>query len=336
MDDTRVYVPLEGEHFIALKLETGETLWTADIESQWPPLVSDGVVYIAASDELHALDAATGTPKWRVPLGRGPMAPLAMESDTIVALIAPDLVQALRLSDGALLWSLSLGGTSAPATMALDRGRVFVAKDSRVVRIDLSDHKVKWDRTLPGTLRAPAVGRDRVFVGSTSNHLYALDPDRGGVEWSYQMGADVVGAVADGDKVFVVALDNVLRALNRTNGNQLWKRALNTRPITAPRAAGGIVAVSGISVPLATFNAKNGMPIATFDAMSDLEGMPLFVSALSPYAVALVAIARDGRATGQRPVAMMFRETALEPLTVLPGKPLTKERTLPPTGKKSP
>jgi outer membrane protein assembly factor BamB len=337
MDDTRVYVPLEGERFVALKRETGETVWTADIESQWPPLVNDGVVYVAASDELHALDAATGMHRWRVPLGRGPMAPLAIEADTIVTLVAPDAVWALRLSDGALQWSLSLGGTDARAMMAIDHGRIFVSKDSRVVRIDLSDHKVKWDRTLPGMLGAPAIGKDRVLVGSTSNHLYALDPDRGGVEWSFQMGGDVVGAFVDGDTVFVVSFDNVLRALKRTNGNQIWKRALTTRPITAPRAVGGIVAVSGISVPLATFNAKTGMPIATFDAVSDLEGMPMFAAALSPYTVALVAIARDGRATGQRPVAMMFRETALEPLAVLPGKALTKERTLPsPTEKKSP
>jgi hypothetical protein len=34
----------------------------------------------------------------------------------------------------------------------------------------------------------------------------------------------------------------------------------------------------------------------------------------------------DGRATGHRPVAMMFREKPLEALTILPGRPLTRER----------
>ena len=331
MDDHRVYVPLQGEHFISIARDTGETAWTADIESAWPPLVHDGVVYIAASDELHALDAASGEHKWRVPMGRGPMAALAMTQDTIVGLVAPDEVWAFRRTDGQRLWVRALGGTVGPASMAIDGNRIFVAIGSRLVRVALVDGAITWDRTLPGMLKAPVAYDDRVFVASTANALHAVSQNSGAIAWSYPTGADVIGAAVDGNMVYVTSLDNVLRALKQGSGGQVWKKPLTTRPTGPPRVAGGVVAVSGLMPPLSTFNAKTGAPIAAFDASGDLQRAKfltpvLFSSKLTPYTVSIVAITRDGRAMGHRPVAMLFRDPPLVPFSNVPGKPLTKER----------
>ena len=331
MDDQRVYVAMQGEHFIALNRETGETEWTVDVESEWPPLVRDGVLYLAASDELHAFDAATGERLWRAPLGRGPMAALAWSQDAVIALVTPDEVWAIRPADGQRLWGQSLGGSDEGATMVVDGGRIFIAIGSRLVRVDRLDGKIRWTRTLPGTLSAPTVARDRVFAGSTSNEIFALDQNDGDVAWSFKMGGDVLGSATDEDVVYVASLDNVLRALKRSNGNQLWKRALVTRPAAPPRAFGGIVAMPGISPPLATFNAKTGAPLATFAAVPELQrakfvAPALIAPTLKPYAVSLVILTSDGRATGHRSVAMLFREKPLEPLAALPGRPLTRER----------
>jgi outer membrane protein assembly factor BamB len=133
------------------------------------------------------------------------------------------------------------------------------------------------------------------------------------------------------DVVYVASLDNVLRALKRSNGNQIWKRALTTRPAAPPRAFGGIVAVPGISPPLTTFNAKTGALIATFDAVLELlrakfVAPALIASTLKPFTVSLVFLTSDGRTTGYRSVAMLFRENPLLPLAALPGRPLTKEQ----------
>ena len=334
MDDARVYIPLQGEHVIAIDRGTGDTIWMVDIETNWPPLVSDGVVYIAASDELHAIDAETGDRKWRVPLGRGPMSALAAAKDTILALVSPDEVGAFRSSDGELIWEKALGGQAGPASMSIDAGRVFVAIGARLVCLELSDGAMRWDRTLPGMLRSPIAANGRVFVGSTSNAVYGVDQDNGNVTWTYRVGGDVVGATVDRDVVYVASLDNMLRALKQANGNQIWKRPLPTRPVAPPHAIGGIVAVFGLSYPLSTFNARTGEALANYDASVDLgraKYLPptLLAPALHPFSVALVVISSDGRATGQRPVAMMFRDRPLEPFAALPGKPLARERAMP-------
>ena len=334
MDEARVYIPLQGEHLVALDRATGETLWMIDVESNWPPLVSDGVVYVAASDELHAIDAATGDRKWRVPLGRGAIAPLAAAKDAIIALVTPDEVWGFRASDGQRIWSTSLGGSAAPAALAVDGNRVFVAIGSRLVRLELSDGAKRWDQTLPGMLRPPLAVNGRVLVGSTSNVFFGVNQDDGEVSWKYRVGGDVVGAAIDRELVYVAALDNVLWAFHPGNGNLKWKRALPTRPVAPPTVVGGIVAVSGLAYPLSTFNAKTGAALANLDASLDLGrskflAPTLIAPTLHPYTVALVVVARDGRVLGQRPVAMMFRDPPLDPLVTLPGKTLERERAAP-------
>jgi len=288
--------------------------------------VSDGIVYLAASDELHALDAATGEGKWRVPLGRGPMAPMALVKGTLVVLVAPDEIWAFRPSDGHRLWGQSLGGSVGSASMAVDGSALYIAIGSRLVRVMIADGTVRWDRTLPGRLRNPAIAPDRVFVGSTTNDFYAMEPDTGAIAWTWRFGGDVIGAAAADDLVFVASLDNLLRALRRGSGNQVWKRALATRPSDSPQPLEGIVVTAGLT-SLATFNARTGAPIGTFEAPSGslLQGVPLIDPLPKPFAVSLIALTRDGRAIGLRPTGMMFRERATEPLTALPGRPLTRE-----------
>jgi outer membrane protein assembly factor BamB len=324
MDDSRVYIPLEGEHFIAINRETGVTVWNVDIESEWPPLVHDGVVYLAASDELHALDATNGNRLWRVPLPRGAMAPMAMSAVALIVLGPPDSVLAFKPSDGTLVWSRSLGGRGGRVSMAVNETGVYVSLFDRLLRLSSTDGSIRWDRTLSGEITSTAVARDRVFAGSTSNEIYALDPDRGRLAWRFPFGGDVVGIAATTDLVFVASLDNLVRALNRSNGNQVWKRPLATRPVAAPQVFDGVVAVASAD-SVATFNSKTGAPVGTFDAPSLLRGQPLVDDTPAPFAVSILAITRDGRAIGLKPVDMMFKERAIEPFATLPGRPLQKE-----------
>jgi hypothetical protein len=94
--------------------------------------------------------------------------------------------------------------------------------------------------------------------------------------------------------------------------------------VAAPQVFEGVVAVAGAD-SVATFNSRTGVPIGTFDAPNLLRGQPLVDATPAPFAVSILAITRDGRAIGLRPVEMMFREKAVEPLAALPGRPLVKE-----------
>ena len=70
-DGASIYVPLRSEKVVALSRVDGRVVWTRDVESLTRPVVGGGLVFVLASDELFALDSATGSDRWRVPFEHG-------------------------------------------------------------------------------------------------------------------------------------------------------------------------------------------------------------------------------------------------------------------------
>jgi outer membrane protein assembly factor BamB len=325
MDAARAYVPLQSAELVALDRETGTTVWSADVESRWPPLVDHGAVYAVEEGRLIALSAETGTPFWQIPLDVGAVTPLLMSRGLVVVAVQGYEIRAFRRTDGQLAWARRIPSDSAPIAVATDDTGVYVSHGSRLIRLANADGAVEWARGLMGELNTPTLAARRVLVGSTENDFYAFDVTSGRLAWRWRFGGDVVGATSDQRSVYVVALDNLLRVLKLDSGNQIWKRDLTTRPVTAPKAFGGIVVVPGNDPTLAAFDALEGTPLGSFAAQADLQGQPLIDSTPQPFKVALVVVTRDGRAIGLRPVGMMFREAPLAPFQALPGRTLERE-----------
>jgi outer membrane protein assembly factor BamB len=327
MDAERIYVPLQTGEVKALERETGVELWQHELDTVWPPVVADGLVYVAGKGRLRALDARTGEPREEWPLEGAPAAPFIVHDGWIVTPLETGRIQARRVRIDGLpdVWSADLTSRARHKMVAGSESFFVVLEDGRVVALDRSGRMV-WQQTLPGTLSEPAVAEDRVFVGSTNNFFYALDADTGDLEWKWRSGGDVIGAVADEmGSVYFASLDNILRAVNRGNGNQRWKTVMTTRPAIPPRAFGGVVVTTGVTPETTTFNAETGQPLGSYVAPAELQGAPLIDPVLKPYRVAMVVVTRDGRVIGLRPQAMIYAEPQLTPLHTLPGTRLPRE-----------
>ena len=325
IDRLHAYFPLRSGAVIALDRETGKTVWTIDLETPGALAIEDGVIFVEGGGQVHAVQGSGGTRLWNVPLGGRLIAPLAVFGGMLVALVEPGHVKAFRTSDGQQLWQRTLNSTSKTAAIALDAASVYVATGSRLTRIDRADGATRWEVDLAGTLGALTLGPDRVFVGSSDKVFYALQPEKGRVEWRWKLGGDAIGAVWQDGVVYVTAVDNLLRALRSDGGNQIWVHKLTTRSIAPPSAFGGIVVVSGRNLGLSTLNALTGEAIATLATPPDPAGVPLVDQVLRPFRVAMVALTRTNRAIGLRPTGMMFRERPLAPLQPLPGRALSRE-----------
>jgi len=337
IDRDRVYLPLEEGGTLALARETGDIEWKNPFGAPRAPVLAPSVVIAINTADVAALDRASGATKWRVELPSNAVAPGVAAGDLLLVALENGSIVALRTSDGSAAWSCRVGDWAAPVSLASDATTLYVTSgDSRVVAIDLAEGRLRWQRVLEGMLSPPAVGRERLFVGSTRNAFFALDTATGRVLWrwgSEMIGGDVIGAAVDGDVAYFVGLDNLLHAVNRGNGNQRWKQPTPMRPIAPPLAFGGIVAVFGISPAVAVFNAKTGAAIGTYaiPSTTGASSAPrvLVDPDLQPFRVAIVVTTADGRAIGLRPAGMMFREPAPVSLPGLPGRPLQRER--PPT-----
>lgn len=327
LDRDRVYIPLKTGELIALDRETGLLVWRTMVETGRPPLAHENTVYVATPSGVSALDALTGEGEWATPLDEGISAPMSAAGSALITLAGTGKVVALRAADGERLWQHDLGGRSPYGAVAGEQGLIYLSlADSRVVALSLATGMRIWERRLSGILSEPAVGRDRVFVGSTDNFFYALDARSGALEWKWRSGGDVIGSAVDAKGVvYFASLDNVLRAVNRGNGNQRWKEQIPRRPAMPPRTFGGLVLLAGVAPELTAFDATSGATLGSYVAPAELEGPPLVDPDLKPYRVAFVVVTRDGRVAGLRPAALMFREPAATPLLQLPGRRVNRE-----------
>jgi PQQ-like domain len=326
LDDRRVYIPLRSNLLVALDRETGVLAWSRAIETASPLLAADNSLYVVAGERIHALNVLDGADRWSVPVDETITAPLASDSGSLFAIAAPGEALAFRAADGQLVWRRPLGAASSHAAAPGGDGTLYFSlADSRLVALAAATGEPRWERRLTGTISEPAVARDRVFVGSTDNFFYAFDADSGRPEWKWRNGGDVIGAAADGELVYFASLDNIIRAVNRGNGNQRWKKPTGTRPIGRPRAFGGVVVVPGLMPAITVFVGRTGEIMGTQAAAGDLVGPPLIDPAPKPFRVSLVSITREGVVEALRPAGLMFRETALVPMTGLPGRAVARE-----------
>lgn len=325
MDSARAYVVLQSRMLVALDRENGETLWTRPVESSWPPVVGDGVIYVATPTAIRALNPATGDERWQATLTQPLAVALIRSGEWLLGVAEPSEAIAFRAVDGSVVWRQPLGGRSRYAPVAGGSRAFFSLDNGRIVALSVNTGMKAWERALTGALSMPSFVSDRVFVGSDTNDLYSLDYDDGSVKWRWRVGGDVIGAAGNAEAVVFASLDNLLRSVNFGNGNQRWRKEIPSRPAIPPLVFADIVIVAGVAPTITSYEAKKGAVVGNYTAPGELAGPPLIDPDLRPYRVAMVVITRDGRVAGLRPTAMLFKEPALTPLPELPGLHTSRE-----------
>jgi len=123
-------------------------------------------------------------------------------------------------------------------------------------QVDLSDvnnERSFWDSRVSALLAGgPAAGLNKVFIGSESGKLYALDAQTGELSWEANIKGEVLNAPAiDSGVVVVNSASGIMMAFNADNGEERWKveqdvPALTLRGISAPViASGGVLIGTG-------------------------------------------------------------------------------------------
>ena len=188
LDGLRVYIPLESGQLIALDRETGANEWSVEFSSSWPPIVSNGVVYVAGAGQFQAVGAERGDLLWRTSLDAELMTGPVLQGDSIVVHIKPGQLIALRTADGSEKWRTTIEERAGSPAMAADATGVVVSSGARLSRFATGNGELEWTRELAGVLGRPVVAGDWVFVGSTDNYLYAIEVTTGRVAWRYACG----------------------------------------------------------------------------------------------------------------------------------------------------
>lgn len=192
--------------------------------------------------ELVALDAASGGVLWRqrvnAAIGGGP----AVQDGVVYVAGRNSVGWAVRASDGRVLWQTSgtgsgsgVMGVSVPAVQG--GTVVFPFSSGQMLAVDRQSGLTNWTAQIAGTRpgRAIAVIRDvtgdpviaggRVYAGTSSGRIAAVDLASGLEDWSAREGANSPVVVAGGS-VFAVNDQAQLVRLDAATGGVIWRQAL--------------------------------------------------------------------------------------------------------------
>jgi eukaryotic-like serine/threonine-protein kinase len=224
------------------------------------PTVHADVVYVGSSDgHLYALDAASGTERWRASLGGAVDAAPAVAGGMVFVGSRDGNFHALDAAEGTLLWSFRTGGEKRLdfwdfyLSDPLVHGQrvIFGSGDGSVYALDLDTGERHWSFMTDGAVHAAPVADDRtVYVASFDGGLYALDLESGAVSWTFQTEGNEffprgelqrAPLLHDG-VLYAGSRDYHLYAIDAASGDLLWqKREGDGWIIATPLAIGDLL-----------------------------------------------------------------------------------------------
>jgi alcohol dehydrogenase (cytochrome c) len=213
---------------VKLDAATGKMQWyyqqtphdVYDWDFQDPPLLIDAggkelAVGAGKSGIVVALDAKTGKPVWKRPVGTHS----GHDKDNLYALRG----ETSKIKAGELLPG-TLGGVIAP--MATDGKTIFVPvvnlaasvtasgelgeggePSGELVAIDAASGQIRWNQEFGSAMfGAPTVVNDVVFAASFEGSVYAFDTESGGELWVANLPASINTSVSvDGETMIAPA-----------------------------------------------------------------------------------------------------------------------------------
>jgi len=228
------------------------------------PAVSGGTVYIGSGyDYVYALDADTGTEKWKFKTGRDVLSSPAVSGGTVYIGSNDDYVYALDADTGAEKWKFKTDG-DVRSSPAVSGGTVYIgSQDHYVYALYADTGTEKWKfKTGSAVLSSPAVSGGTVYIGSGDFYVYALDADTGMEKWKFKTGQVVLSSPAvsggtvyigscddyvyaldadtSGDTVYI-GYDDYVYALDADTGTEKWKFETGGWIYSSPAVSGGTV-----------------------------------------------------------------------------------------------
>ncbi len=172
--------PLGPATSLVLRLESGKA----------PPGGPGQVAYALADGLVYGLDAASGAPRWQVPVGvASPFPPLAVAGDPASVLVVDarsDELIRLDGRNGGLIWRQTLEGAVADPPLVLGNQLFQPTVDGRLLQIDLASGALRGTLQLGRRLARTPVADESV------QHLFLLADE----DCLFVLGLDPLACVA--------------------------------------------------------------------------------------------------------------------------------------------
>ncbi len=253
----------------SIKAESGEDVWTRsdlgdDIYSS--PLVEDGVVYVAMTDGIYALDAKNGDMVWFYPINyfRGDRKILYSNGFLYYQYFSKrdEKAYVIKLTAGRNVlierakWKIEVGSFSILLTPQLFKGNLYLANDKSLAAFDVEGANILWKRQLKdasyfSTALEIDRGNKQALIGQSKDgdrkmsYVSAYKLKEGKLAWQQELGAKSrqrAKPLAVGNYVFVANSYGDMVAYDLKSGDKVWEDEFsNAESIVDPIYSNGML-----------------------------------------------------------------------------------------------
>lgn len=255
--DGAIYVGNLSGEFFSLDARTGQVRWkykcTNSIygSANWvrDPKDQKLLILVGSYDNrIYCLDAATGKLNWSYETDNYINGAPATDGVHVVFGGCDELLHILSVLDGKKtgeVWA----GSYIPGSAALVENRAYLGHyGNKLVCIDTDEKKIVWeyeDEDHPDAFfSSPAVGKDRVLIGSRDGYLHCVNRKNGEKIWAFQSRDDVDSSpVISGNKVVFGSMDGRLYVVDLKNGKEIWSYEIGAAIFGCPAVSGGLIII---------------------------------------------------------------------------------------------
>ena len=204
-DGGRVYATNGAGAVAAIDAETGSEIWKVQPAGPLrgsPTIAFNSVYVMTQNNQIHALDAATGEPRWnesgsQTQAGVFGVAAPAAGQGTVIAGYSSGELAAYRYENGQVVWSDALARTSISTEVGsltdidadpiIEGGRVYaLGQGGRMAAYELVTGQRIWELNVAG-ISTPAVAGEWIFTLTDDARLLAIARSTGKVRWITQL-----------------------------------------------------------------------------------------------------------------------------------------------------
>lgn len=253
-------------------------------ESSWFGIAADDeAVYLAANEQIFALDLETGNELWAFPpepdkeIGSFYATPLLKQGQLVAGDFKYGKLYAISQDNGRQEWEVELGerivGGAAAANGGFivgdNEGQVYLVQDRNADPL-LEANKSIW--------AIPLVDMDngRVYVACMNHFLYAVDLETGAQIWAFEADGAIAGAPALRDGVlYFGTLASTLYAIDAETSAEQWTFETQGWLWGEPLVHQDAIYFGDMAGKLYALDANDGRELWTFEAEGGIRVRPL-------------------------------------------------------------
>lgn len=254
--DTTIYVGSLSGEFFALDAKTGEVQWKYNIDNEiygsanWAimPDSQRTLIMVGSYDtRMYCFDANTGKLNWAYETGNYINGSPATDGENVVFGGCDEILHIVSVANGTKKGEV-LAGSYIPGSAALVDGRAYLGHyGNKLICIDIANQKIDWEyQNEFGApfFSSPAVGKDRVVIGSRDEYLHCVDRETGKKIWIFKTRDEIDSSpVIVDEKVVVGSTDGRLYIVSLKNGKELWSYEIGAALIGCPAVTGGMIII---------------------------------------------------------------------------------------------